>query len=59
MKPTRPADEKRYDRQLRIWGGHGQAALESARVCLFSAGAFHEHRSDYVLGTLNITLKLL
>ena len=42
MKPSRPADDKRYDRQLRIWGGHGQAALESARVCLFSAGGYLE-----------------
>ncbi len=25
---------RRYDRQLRLWGDHGQHALERARVCL-------------------------
>ncbi len=25
---------KRYDRQLRLWGDHGQVRLERARVCL-------------------------
>lgn len=29
--------EKRYDRQLRLWGDDGQAALESAHVCLINA----------------------
>ena len=29
--------DKRYDRQLRLWGDHGQAALERARVCLINA----------------------
>lgn len=29
--------DKRYDRQLRLWGDHGQAALEAARVCLLNA----------------------
>ena len=29
----------RYDRQLRLWGDHGQAALEEARVCLLNATA--------------------
>ena len=28
----------RYDRQLRIWGAHGQAALEACKVCLLNAG---------------------
>ena len=32
------ANKKKYDRQLRIWGAHGQASLESARVCLLNAG---------------------
>lgn len=32
------AKAKRYDRQLRIWGAHGQAALESAQVCLLGSG---------------------
>jgi len=30
---------KRYDRQLRLWGDHGQSALESASVCLINATA--------------------
>ncbi|XP_055892296.1 NEDD8-activating enzyme E1 regulatory subunit-like isoform X1 [Biomphalaria glabrata] len=29
----------KYDRQLRLWGDHGQAALESSRVCLINASA--------------------
>ncbi|KAK3579197.1 hypothetical protein CHS0354_022737 [Potamilus streckersoni] len=29
----------KYDRQLRLWGDHGQAALEIARVCLINATA--------------------
>jgi NEDD8-activating enzyme E1 regulatory subunit len=33
-----PASQK-YDRQIRIWGEHGQAALERASVCLLNAGA--------------------
>ena len=33
------AKTKRYDRQLRIWGPHGQQALEGARICLLNAGA--------------------
>ena len=31
--------DKRYDRQLRLWGDHGQAALESSLVCLIHATA--------------------
>lgn len=30
---------KKYDRQLRLWGDHGQAALEEASVCLVGATA--------------------
>jgi len=30
---------KKYDRQLRLWGDHGQVALETARVCLINATA--------------------
>lgn len=29
----------KYDRQIRIWGEHGQAALEHASVCLINASA--------------------
>ncbi|MFT7816777.1 NEDD8-activating enzyme E1 regulatory subunit isoform X2 [Arapaima gigas] len=31
--------EQRYDRQLRLWGDHGQEALENAHVCLINATA--------------------
>ncbi|KAK3871146.1 hypothetical protein Pcinc_023708 [Petrolisthes cinctipes] len=30
---------KKYDRQLRLWGDHGQVALESGHVCLINASA--------------------
>lgn len=30
---------RRYDRQLRLWGDHGQKALESAHICLVNASA--------------------
>ena len=29
----------RYDRQLRLWGDHGQKSLEHASVCLVNATA--------------------
>lgn len=29
---------KRYDRQIRIWGAHGQARLEACRVCMLNCG---------------------
>lgn len=29
---------QKYDRQIRIWGEHGQAALEQASICLINAG---------------------
>lgn len=29
---------KRYDRQVRIWGAHGQTLLQAARVCMLGAG---------------------
>ena len=28
----------KYDRQLRLWGAHGQACLNAARVCVLGAG---------------------
>lgn len=36
-----PPTEKatRYDRQLRLWGDHGQNLLEAAHVCLINASA--------------------
>lgn len=27
----------KYDRQLRLWGNHGQTKLESSRICLINA----------------------
>lgn len=30
---------KKYDRQLRLWGDHGQSLLESSHVCLINATA--------------------
>jgi len=33
------AKEEKYDRQLRLWGPHGQAALENAKIALINAGA--------------------
>ena len=43
-KPGTPSSEqsdksKKYDRQLRLWGDHGQAALENAHICLINATA--------------------
>lgn len=35
--PTEKAT--RYDRQLRLWGDHGQILLEAAHVCLINASA--------------------
>eukprot|EP01050_Picozoa_sp_SAG11_P022329 SAG11_NODE_4196_length_2020_cov_1.121291_3_plen_219_part_00 len=29
---------RKYDRQLRIWGENGQAALENANICLINGG---------------------
>ncbi|XP_073164046.1 NEDD8-activating enzyme E1 regulatory subunit isoform X2 [Lepidochelys kempii] len=31
--------EQKYDRQLRLWGDHGQEALEAAHVCMINATA--------------------
>lgn len=32
------AKAKRYDRQIRIWGPHGQDTLEQAHICVINAG---------------------
>lgn len=29
----------KYDRQLRLWGNHGQLSLEKSRICLLNATA--------------------
>eukprot|EP00092_Neocalanus_flemingeri_P039507 GFUD01043021.1.p1 GENE.GFUD01043021.1~~GFUD01043021.1.p1 ORF type:complete len:545 (-),score=151.32 GFUD01043021.1:255-1889(-) len=37
--PLQSEKAKRYDRQLRLWGDHGQSALERANICLINASA--------------------
>lgn len=39
MTTTKASKEQKYDRQLRLWGDHGQEALENAHVCLINASA--------------------
>ena len=36
---TNSEKSRRYDRQLRLWGDHGQRSLEAASVCLVRATA--------------------
>ncbi|GLI60728.1 hypothetical protein VaNZ11_002954 [Volvox africanus] len=38
MAPVHDPKAKRYDRQLRIWGTHGQQRLESCSICLLKCG---------------------
>ena len=33
------ATQNKYDRQIRMWGAHGQATLAQSRICLLTAGA--------------------
>ena len=33
------AKRRRYDRQLRLWGEHGQAAMEDCSICLINGSA--------------------
>ncbi|XP_076766314.1 nedd8-activating enzyme E1 regulatory subunit APP-BP1 [Xylocopa sonorina] len=35
--PEQSEKNRKYDRQLRLWGDHGQAALEAAHVCVINA----------------------
>lgn len=37
--PEQSEKNKQYDRQLRLWGDHGQAALENGHICLINATA--------------------
>ncbi|XP_053608820.1 NEDD8-activating enzyme E1 regulatory subunit-like [Plodia interpunctella] len=37
--PEQSEKNKQYDRQLRLWGDHGQLALESSHICLINASA--------------------
>ncbi|CAL8246966.1 unnamed protein product [Lota lota] len=39
MAATKASKEQKYDRQLRLWGDHGQEDLENAHVCLINATA--------------------
>ena len=39
MTHVRSQHENKFDRQMRLWGSHGQAALESAHVCILNSGA--------------------
>ena len=36
---AKEAKQKRYDRQLRLWGEHGQEAMEECSACLLNASA--------------------
>uniref|UniRef100_A0A0V0G5L6 NEDD8-activating enzyme E1 regulatory subunit n=1 Tax=Triatoma dimidiata TaxID=72491 RepID=A0A0V0G5L6_TRIDM len=35
--PEQSEKSKKYDRQLRLWGDHGQNALEGSHICLINA----------------------
>lgn len=37
--PEQNEKHKQYDRQLRLWGDHGQSALENGHICLINATA--------------------
>ncbi|KAJ8720229.1 hypothetical protein PYW07_012272 [Mythimna separata] len=37
--PEQSEKTKQYDRQLRLWGDHGQSALEHGHICLINATA--------------------
>ncbi|GHP10912.1 hypothetical protein PPROV_000964200 [Pycnococcus provasolii] len=43
--------KRKYDRQIRIWGDHGQARLQSANVCMLGCGPVgSETLKNLVLG---------
>jgi NEDD8-activating enzyme E1 regulatory subunit len=49
--PVSDISSKKYDRQVRVWGAHGQAALERCRVCCLGATALpSEVMKNLVLG---------
>lgn len=35
--PEQSERNRKYDRQLRLWGDHGQASLEAAHICMINA----------------------
>jgi NEDD8-activating enzyme E1 regulatory subunit len=46
-----PSTQNRYDRQIRLWGAHGQARLESSKLCVLGAGPIcTEALKNLVLG---------
>lgn len=49
--PVSEISSKKYDRQVRVWGAHGQAALEKCRLCCLGATALpSEVMKNLVLG---------
>jgi len=45
---------RRYDRGIRVWGAHGQEAVEQARICLLNAGSTGaESLKNLVLGGIH------
>lgn len=43
--------QKRYDRQIRLWGAHGQERLEASKICVLGAGPMcTEALKNLVLG---------
>ena len=46
--------QRRYDRGIRVWGTHGQEALEKARICLLTCGPTgSEALKNMVLGGIH------
>jgi len=46
--------QRRYDRGIRVWGTHGQEALERARICLLNCGPTgSEALKNMVLGGIH------
>jgi len=35
---ARSEHQKKYDRQMRLWGGHGQRNIEESRICVLGSG---------------------
>lgn len=45
------SQKNKFDRQIRIWGAHGQSELQSAAICLLHAGpSGSETLKNLVLG---------
>lgn len=51
MASTPNGAQKRYDRQIRLWGAHGQSRLEASKICVLGAGPMcTEALKNLVLG---------